>query len=135
MTLAYEEDSAREPGRDRRGGPDHGEIADTLPEFTPYQDDGCEVSPSCLECPLPRCKHDDPDWYRRMRLNSRDARVLEAQRRDGKSPAQLARQFGVSLRTVQRIMRRARASPPVSSSPGQKRRENRRDGGHPRRPP
>jgi len=25
-----------------------------------YFDDGCEYSPSCLRCPLPVCKHDDP---------------------------------------------------------------------------
>ena len=25
-----------------------------------YSDDGCEYSSSCLRCPLPRCRYDDP---------------------------------------------------------------------------
>jgi len=25
-----------------------------------FVDDGCEYSPSCLQCPLPVCKYDDP---------------------------------------------------------------------------
>ena len=28
------------------------------PEDMDYRDTGCEVSPSCLRCPLPQCKHD-----------------------------------------------------------------------------
>ena len=31
-----------------------------LPERYPYRDEGCEVSPSCLKCPLPQCKYDEP---------------------------------------------------------------------------
>jgi len=23
-----------------------------------YKDDGCEYAPSCLDCPLPKCRHD-----------------------------------------------------------------------------
>ena len=44
----------------RRNGPsDIGEI--------PVQPDrGCELSRSCLRCPLPICKYDQPDWKRRQ---------------------------------------------------------------------
>lgn len=28
-----------------------------------WEDTGCEVSNSCLNCPLPICKHDDYKWY------------------------------------------------------------------------
>ncbi len=118
MTLTYENEQvpngAAQPPRRSRD-------FDTLPELTAYRDEGCEVSPTCLECPLPRCKFDDPDWYRRLRLASRDARVLEALRTERDRPAELARRFGVSVRTVQRIMKRARASPPRSPSPSQER--------------
>ena len=31
------------------------------------QDTGCEVSPTCLGCPLSQCKDDDREWYRRWR--------------------------------------------------------------------
>jgi hypothetical protein len=29
-------------------------------DFETYQDNGCSVAPSCLRCPLPRCKYDRP---------------------------------------------------------------------------
>ena len=31
---------------------------DTLPEHTDYRDTGCDLSRSCLRCPLARCKYD-----------------------------------------------------------------------------
>ena len=117
MTLTYEKDTS--PNGAAQSPRRRGDF-DTLPELTAYRDEGCEVSPTCLECPLPRCKYDDPDWYRRLRLASRDARVLEALRTGRGRPAELARRFGVSLRTVQRIMKRARASPPRSPSPARR---------------
>ena len=27
--------------------------------------DGCDVSPKCLDCPLPLCKYDDPGPYQK----------------------------------------------------------------------
>ncbi len=38
---------------------------DAVPEFFHYEDTGCEVSLSCLNCPLPQCKYDDPAWFQR----------------------------------------------------------------------
>ena len=32
-----------------------------------YTDTGCDVSPSCLACPLPACKYDDMAGYRRWK--------------------------------------------------------------------
>ncbi len=40
-------------------------MADQSPEYYHYEDTGCEVSPSCLNCPLPQCKYDDPVWFQR----------------------------------------------------------------------
>ena len=31
---------------------------DSLPEHARYKDTGCELSPSCLRCPLVRCQYD-----------------------------------------------------------------------------
>ena len=87
---------------------------DILPEHYPYRDQGCEVSPSCLRCPLPRCKHDDPGFLRRDARDRRDAKIMETRRRERLSVPQLAQRFRVSERTVFRAMRRARQqSPPV----------------------
>lgn len=36
-------------------------------EITEYEDTGCEISPKCVECPLPQCKHDDQNWFRSYR--------------------------------------------------------------------
>ena len=38
-------------------------VLDAMPEFYHYEDTGCEVSSSCLDCPLPQCKYDDPAWF------------------------------------------------------------------------
>ena len=35
-------------------------IPDDVSEFYHYEDTGCEASDSCLDCPLPFCKYDDP---------------------------------------------------------------------------
>ena len=81
--------------------------ADTLPEHHTYKDDGCEVSPSCLRCPLPQCKHDEPGWYLRQRREERDRTMLRLRSREGMTVTQLARRFGVSKRTVFRSLHRA----------------------------
>ncbi len=85
---------------------------DLLPEHYPYHDDGCEVSPSCLRCPLPKCKFDDPGWLSRERRARRDCEVLQTRRNEGITVLELARRFHISQRTVHRILSRA----PMSSS-------------------
>jgi hypothetical protein len=60
-------------------------IIDGLPEQMHYVDTGCEVAMSCLACPLPRCKFDDPAWYQAYRRQGRDIEVLDACRTEGLS--------------------------------------------------
>lgn len=81
-------------------------LLDELPEQSPYRDDGCEVSPSCLRCPLPQCKYDDPGWFQRQKRDERDREVMAILRRGGLSVAQVAARFDLSQRTVFRILRR-----------------------------
>ena len=81
---------------------------DILPGRDPYRDDGCEVSASCLRCPLPQCKYDVPNWARRNRRDRRDAEIVAAHRRERLSVPALARRFGVSDRTVFRALQRGR---------------------------
>lgn len=78
--------------------------SDTLPENLTYRDDGCDVSPTCLNCPLPICKYDDPDFLRRTARSARDRAILETRRLEGLSVPALATRFGVSTRTVHRVL-------------------------------
>ena len=71
-----------------------------------FVDDGCEVSRSCLDCPLSRCKHDAPKWYGWHLRRARDYQVWEAVRRLGLSTREAADRFGTTPRTVQRIAAR-----------------------------
>ncbi len=80
---------------------------DVLPEHFPYHDKGCNVSPSCLHCPLRQCRHDDPGWLRREGRAQRDTQVLHARRREGATILELARRYSISERTVHRILARA----------------------------
>ena len=81
-------------------------LLDVVPEHFPYRDDGCEVSPSCLSCPLPICKYDDPAWFQREKQKKKDRRVIAALRGDGLSVQEVAVRFDISQRTIFRILRR-----------------------------
>lgn len=83
-------------------------MVDALPEYFSYQDTGCEVSPSCLHCPLPRCKYDDPGWFHRGLLQRRNEEVLRVRVAFGLTVPQLSHRFGLSERTVHRIISRTR---------------------------
>ncbi len=87
----------------------HEPVLDGLPEQMHYADTGCEVAVSCLACPLPRCKFDDPVWYQAYRRKGRDAEVLTVYRQEGLSVFEVAKRFNVNPRTVHRALRRAQA--------------------------
>lgn len=70
---------------------------DALPEGVNYRDTGCEVSMSCLACPLEACKYDVP--RSRQLAGERRRRALEL--RDQGEPVEvIVRETGVSRRTV-----------------------------------
>ena len=75
-----------------------------MTDFVP--DTGCDVAPRCLECPLPACKYDDPAAYRQATQRNLDRLVRQARHDTGLGAARLGRQFGVSERTVYRILQR-----------------------------
>jgi hypothetical protein len=82
---------------------------DTLPEHADYRDTGCELSASCLRCPLARCKHDDPPGgARRLVTNARDREIALLRRRHHAPIDMLAGAYGLSRRTIFRILRRHR---------------------------
>ena len=80
---------------------------DALPEHIDYRDMGCELATTCLRCPLARCRYDEPGGARRLVQGSRD--VAEQQfRGEGTGIDALAAQFGISRRSVFRILARGR---------------------------
>lgn len=80
-------------------------LYDRLPEQTRYRDEGCELHPTCLGCPLPQCRYDDPGGrqFGPRRHRDREVRRLHDQ---GLSVFEIAHRFGISVRTVYRIVRR-----------------------------
>ncbi len=83
---------------------------DLLPEQTGYRDDGCYIHPKCLTCPLPRCIYDEPDGGRAMLKEMRDQKLLKVYRKEGLGVAELAERFGISKRSVYRIISQSKKS-------------------------
>lgn len=84
---------------------------DALPEHTHYTDTGCDVHPSCLTCPLVRCRYDEPGGVRKLFSEDRDRAIVRMQR-EGAHVEVIARRFGVSRRTVFRALARGRQATP-----------------------
>lgn len=78
---------------------------DALPEHLDYRDGGCDLAPSCLRCPLARCRYDEPGGARKLFQSSRDGAV-RARRDEGIGINALAREFDISRRSVFRILAR-----------------------------
>jgi hypothetical protein len=78
-------------------------LEDLLPEHIQYRDDGCEVSPTCLECPLPVCRYEVPGGLAALQRGPRDAQILAAHER-GAAIDGICREFGLSRRSVFRIL-------------------------------
>ena len=83
--------------------------SDALPEHLDYRDQGCELAPSCLRCPLVRCRYDEPGGARKLLQGSRDEAVWH-RRGEGVGIDALAQEFSLSRRSVFRILARGRAN-------------------------
>ncbi len=81
---------------------------DDRPEFLHYEDDGCEVSGKCVQCPLPACKYDNARWYSSTKRMVADVIKLEIIQANGLTVAMAAIQFEITVRTVFRVLRRCR---------------------------
>lgn len=80
---------------------------DLLPEYCRYKDEGCELADSCLNCPFPDCICSQPGGKQHWLKGLRDGEVLRLFTQ-GKGVGELALIFGVSRRTIQRILKRAK---------------------------
>lgn len=79
---------------------EHAGRRDALPEHYDYHDTGCDLSPSCLACPIERCRYDM--GVRIQQRLDHQQRVVEL-RRQGWTPDRVAQELGVSRRTVFRL--------------------------------
>ena len=71
-----------------------------LPENATYRDDGCDLHPRCLTCPLPVCRYDVPGGKRAVLNLYRNERIARL-RRTYTVPV-VAGLMGVSARTIVR---------------------------------
>lgn len=91
---------------------------DLLPEYCRYQDDGCEFADACLNCPFPDCIYAQPGGRQQWLKQLRDREVLKLHTSRAKGVKELAEMFGLSQRTVQRILKRARDNTKIKSLGG-----------------
>lgn len=84
--------------------------SDALPENTSYADTGCDLYPSCLQCPLPRCRYEEPGGAPAMLRTTRNVSIERLAFDDGLSVSEIAARFGLSRRTVFRVLRGSRNS-------------------------
>lgn len=77
--------------------------SDTLPEVAHYRDDGCDIHPQCLTCPLPRCRYEDPGGLKGLLNGMRDREIVALKTR-GMTIEEIADVFEVSRRTVFRVL-------------------------------
>ena len=83
-------------------------IADEIPDYDSYKDDGCEASPSCLTCPLPQCRYDNPIWFKQYRRLAKDSRIWKTIQSESLTANKAAERFSLTQRTIFRIMQRCR---------------------------
>lgn len=82
-------------------------------EYVNWRDGGCDLNPSCLSCPLPKCIEEEPRGRQRRRLDGRSS-AMKLMRRQGKSVREIAGTFMVSVRTVQRALQGRKMQKPNS---------------------
>ena len=85
--------------------------SDRRPEFCQYRDEGCELAGSCLDCPFALCKYDQPGGKQLWMNRVRNREIARLHANEGRKIKELAEMFGISERTVQRILKTARAVP------------------------
>ena len=82
---------------------------DSLPEHMTYKDNGCEVSPTCLTCPLPRCRYEVKGGLREILNVPRDAHLVQMHQ-SGIPVDAIAAGANVSKRTVYRVISKKAAA-------------------------
>ena len=81
---------------------------DLPPEYCHYRDKGCEFANSCLNCPFPQCIYEQPRGRQRWLKRLREREMIRLFTSERKKVKELAAMFGVSQRTVQRVLKRTK---------------------------
>jgi hypothetical protein len=81
------------------------ESEDLKPEHCNYVDEGCDLSPSCLDCPFPRCVEELPLSRQKLGIEYRNREIVRLYQREKKNVRDLARQFHIHVRTIERILK------------------------------
>ncbi len=81
---------------------------DLPPEYCHYHDEGCELAESCLNCPFPECIYDEPGGKQRLLKEQRNAEIVKLFSTGKKSVKELAQMFNLSVRTIQRALKKQR---------------------------
>jgi len=84
-------------------------------EYCHYRDEGCEFADSCLNCPFPQCLYDEPRGKQRWLKELRNKKIAGLFSSGGWGVKELALQFGLSQRTIQRALKSTLS---ISSKPG-----------------
>ena len=90
---------------------------DALPENINYADTGCDIWHRCLTCPLRRCRYDEPGGVRRLINRARDRQITRLKQEEALPVNDLARRYGLSRRSVFRILRKANGAPAAERPP------------------
>jgi hypothetical protein len=99
------EGSTELPGNYHGGDPSglRSDALDGTPGEGHYQDTGCHLQPSCLNCTLPQCYYDVP------RNQARDTAIYKLVVEKKVMNQTVALEYNVSTRTVHRIVQKGRA--------------------------
>lgn len=81
---------------------------DLPPEYCRYRDEGCEFANSYLNCPFSKCIYEQLWGKQQWLKGSRDEEMLRLFTTGGRGVKELALRFGLSQRTVQRALKRAK---------------------------
>ena len=79
--------------------------SDAPPEFTRYQDTGCELHSACLTCPLPVCKEELTQGVQAVRAYMRNLQI-QLFRDEGRTVEWIAQVMGISERGVYKSIAR-----------------------------
>ncbi len=83
------------------------DLASDLPEDTLYEDEGCSLSNSCLECPFPCCVYDLRGGGTKIFKQARNKEIIRMAKK-GIKTKDLATRFRLSQRRVQIIIQKRR---------------------------
>ena len=106
MALERIDEDTRRKDEDFSGEPEV--RPDLPPEYCHYRDEGCDLADSCLNCPLSECIYDQSGGKQRWLKRQRDREIVRLFSTEGKGVKDLALIFGLSQRTVQRALKRAK---------------------------